>query len=547
MPPKATLCQPSINAILADSGHNTIGMDGGFTGASRLARELASWSPGLVSADADLLHQKDMLDARSIDLINNDAYVKNGVRTQNYSIVGAHFRLVAHPNAKMLGLGEQWATEFQEYCEETFSALADSADNLLDATRKNTFTEMIRLAVCLGVGVGQVLALAEWNKNNDSPYRTSIRFVDSARLSTPKDKPDLILNKNMRKGVLHNDKGVPIKYFIQTSLQGDGHLMDEITWQDFPSKTSWGRKIVLHYFEQQRVDQSHGIGELVSALKEMRMLNKYSELVLQNAALNASFAATIESELPPTEAYQALTGPTTGELANSFLNNIAAYSSSATNLHIDGIKIPHLYPNTKLNLKNAGQPGGLGSSFEESLLRKLAASFDLSYEEFSKDFSKTNYSSGRASTNKSWQAMMVKKKIWADRMGADIYRLFFEEEFASGRMQKAGVLPRNPPNFYEGLNKEYYTQCSFIGAARGQIDELKETNSAILRVKNNLSTLETECARFGSDWRKVMKQRKREMDLLKELGIPDELTQDKTVTDPKTQMLSDFLYSLEQN
>lgn len=547
MSAKAALCQPSLSAILADPGHIKIGMDGGFTGASRLARELASWSPGLVSADADLLHQKDMLDARSIDLINNDAYVKNGVRTQNYSIVGAHFRLIAHPNAKMLGLSEQWATEFQEYCEETFSALADSADNLLDATRKNTFTEMIRLAVCLGVGVGQVLALAEWNKNNDSPYRTSIRFVDSARLSTPKDKPDFILNKNMRKGILHNDNGIPVRYYIQTSLQGDGNLMDEITWQDFPAKTKWGRKIVLHYFEQQRVDQSHGIGELVSALKEMRMLNKYSELVLQNAALNASFAATIESELPPSEAYQALTGPTSGELANSFLKNIAAYSSSATNLHIDGIKIPHLYPNTKLNLKNAGQPGGLGTSFEESLLRKLAASFDLSYEEFSKDFSKTNYSSGRASTNKSWQAMMVKKKIWADRMGSDIYRLFLEEEFASGRMQKAGVLPRNPPDFYEGLNKEYYTQCSFIGAARGQIDELKETNSAILRVKNNFSTLEIECARFGSDWRKVLKQRRREIDLLKQLEIPDQTSQEKPIADQKAQMLSDFLYSLEQN
>jgi hypothetical protein len=33
-------------------------------------------------------------------------------------------------------------------------------------------------------------------------------------------------------------------------------------------------------------------------------------------------------------------------------------------------------------------------------------------------------------------------------------------------------MPRNAPNFYAPMMKEAYAACSWIGAARGQIDEL---------------------------------------------------------------------------
>lgn len=70
------------------------------------------------------------------------------------------------------------------------------------------------------------------------------------------------------------------------------------------------------------------------------------------------------------------------------------------------------------------------------------------------------------------------------------------------------------PEIFDAL-----AQCSWIGAARGQIDEMKETQAAILKVKFGLSTLELEAAKFGLDWRDVIKQRVREQNEIKRLGV----------------------------
>ena len=62
-------------------------------------------------------------------------------------------------------------------------------------------------------------------------------------------------------------------------------------------------------------------------------------------------------------------------------------------------------------------------------------------------------------------------------------------------------------------------QCSWIGAARGQIDEMKETQASILRINAGLSTMEKEAANHGLDWRELIKQRKREQDLVAAMGV----------------------------
>ena len=67
--------------------------------------------------------------------------------------------------------------------------------------------------------------------------------------------------------------------------------------------------------------------------------------------------------------------------------------------------------------------------------------------------------------------------------------------------------------------KEAYTKCSWIGASRGQIDELKETQAAILRIKSGLSTYEIEVAKLGLDFREVFTQRAREEKLIKAKGL----------------------------
>jgi lambda family phage portal protein len=177
-----------------------------------------------------------------------------------------------------------------------------------------------------------------------------------------------------------------------------------------------------------------------------------------------------------------------------------------------------LFPGTKLKLQPASTgSGALGSEFEASLMRYLAAALGVSHEELSRDYSNMNYTTMRGSISQTHRRMQARKTIFADRCASSIYRLWLEEEINNGRITS---MPRKAPSFYEGLNSDAYTSCAWIGASRGQIDELKETQAAVLRIANNLSTLEEESARLGKDYRKVLPQREREMAEEVKRGLP---------------------------
>lgn len=497
----------------------TLALGGAYEGADRTSRALMSDRPSLRSPDSDLLPVKQMADARARDIVRNNGYVNGAVAIHRDSIVGGHYMLNARPNYNVLGLDETWAEEFQQEVEAKFTLYAESTNNWADASRRSTLTGLVRLAIGVHVMTGEVLATSEWIREGVRPFRTALQMIHLDRLSNPDDRPD---DARLRRGVEMNLYGAPMAYHIRTSHPFDRYDLDKYTWKRVPVRKPWGRLQVIHIFEAALPSQSRGVSEMVSVLKQMKMTSRYQDVVLQNAVVNATYAATIESELPREAALETIgavsssVSPSAINWANEYLQAVAAYSEGAKNLHIDGAKIAHLYPGTKLQLRPAGTAGGVGTSFEESLLRHIASALGLSYEQFSRDYSKTNYSSARASMNETWKYMQSRKKMVADRFASSLYELWLEEAINAGEIS---AMPRNAPNFYEGINKEAYTACSWIGSSRGQIDELKETQAAQLRLDAGMSTLELECAKLGLDWRDVLRQKARENSVAKELGL----------------------------
>jgi len=506
-------------AYILGNGEGPSVMGGAHDAASRFSRELATWNPPMRSADSDILPDKKITDARSLDMIRNDAFVGAGQTLHKDNIVGSTFFLNAKPNVRILGLDDAWATEFQEEVEAKFTTWAESFNNWPDASRRNTFTGLIRLAVGTYVAGGEVLATAEWMRDGPRPYQTAIQMIELPRLCDPGDQSFDFAK--VRGGIEFNSYGAPQAYYIRRALPGNVlSWQDSYKWSRVRARNRIGRPQVIHIMEQMRPGQSRGISQLVAALKEMRITKRFRDVTLQNAVVNASFAAAIESELPTQAVFESLGAGNVGgqitDYATKFLGAVSQYAAGAKNMTIDGVKIPHLMPGTKLNLHPMGTPGGVGTEFEASLLRYIAANLDVSYEQLSKDFSKSNYSSARAGMVETWKAMQSRKRMVADRVATMIYRLWFEEALNLGEITS---MPRNAPNFYSGMSMEAYTTCDWIGASRGQIDELKETQAAFLRLKAGLGTYEEELAKQGKDWRVVFAQMKREQELMEKLGI----------------------------
>lgn len=510
--------RPALAVPVSGAGRPLAMVGGAYEGASRWARELAMWNPAMRSADLDILPSKDIANSRSRDMVRNDAFYTSGSNIHKDNIVGSLYRLNAKPEWKILGLDEVWATEFQEEVEAKFTLWAESDSNWVDASRYNTFTSLLRLGVGVYLMGGEVLASVEWLRDGPRPYSTAIQMIELERLSNP---PGMIDGPDLRGGVAKNMYGAPQGYWIRLAHPADFYDPDINSFRFVKTRKPWGRLQMIHIVEQTRVDQTRGISDMVSSLKEGRTAKKFRDIVLQNAILNATYAASIESELPSEAAFASIGGGNISEnivnYTGAYLSAVSAYAGDSKAMYLDGVKVPHLFPGTKLQLRPAGQGGPLGTDFENSLLRYIAANLGVSFEQLSRDYSKANYSSIRASMTETWKFMQGRKRMVADRMASQIYTLWLEEAINSRDITS---LPRRAVDmFYNGLGKEAFSACEWVGASRGQIDELKETQAATLRLKYNLSTYEDEQARLGKDWRQQFAQIAREKDMMKKLGI----------------------------
>ncbi len=511
-----------------------LAFSGAYDGAAQFDKQINTWSPPLQSADADILPDKSMLDARSRDLGRNDAYVAGGEQLHKDAIVGHMYVLNAKPNTHILGWTDERAEAFQEEVEAKFQVWAESPHCWVDARRKSDLTSLIRLAVGVFVYGGEVLATCEWINTTRREFKTAIQMIDPDRLMTPYTE---LGNPNVKGGIKFDRYGGPVSAFIRTRHPHDYQMAlahnDFLDFKEVGFQKPWGRQQVIHILNEKRVDQSRAVSDISTSLRELAITKKFRDVTLQNAVVNATYAASIESELPPEIVYQQMgagdTASAVSDYATDFLAAVSDYTGSSKNMQIDGVRVPHLFPGTKLNLTPAGTPGGVGQDFETSLLRYIAVALNVSYEELSRDYSKTNYSSARAAMAQTHRFMQTRKKEVADRMANYIFRLWLEEAINQDQIESypardAGLLYTNG---HQNLMFDALTQADWIGASRGQIDELKETQAAVLRIKYGLSTHEDELSRLGKDWRKVYAQLQREATERDERGI--ELYEDNSV------------------
>jgi lambda family phage portal protein len=503
-------------------------MFGGYEGANRLDQTLALWQPPRLTADESIIPDKINAESRVLDLFRNDAYIASGGELYRDSVVGARFRLNLAPRWKMLGLSEAWAEEFAEEVEERWEIYAESEECFADAARRLTFTGMVRLAVLTYLHHQEVLASVEWLKGRGRTSRTAFLLIDPERLANPMNQSDWIVKDEfIRGGIRRRRNGEPLSYFIHDENPLGALLNGRWGYREVQARKPWGRRQMIYITEPHRIDQTRGISQLVTAIKETKLGRKYRDIVVQNAVVNATYAATLESEMPTEFLMNAMgnsaaVGPTSAIIDYMVGHGEAmkAYMSDSKRLRFDGARIPHLPPGTKLNMQKASAPGGLGQDFEGSVLRYTAAAMGVTYEELTRDLRDTNYSSIKAGINMTDRAMRSRKAMVADRFANQALMCWMEEEINNSRFT---TLPVNAPNIYQDNNLLSYANAVWHASGKGQIDELKETQAAGLRLKLRLSTYEKELSRLhGADWRKVFAQIKKENDMMDLLGIAPE-------------------------
>lgn len=485
---------------------------GAFRGAEQNTRELGSWVTRALSGDAAVLPEKERLSSRSSDIWRNNGYASRVIQVRVDSIIGHHFKLSYKPNWRVLGIDpdSEEAARFVHDVESMWSDYAEDPECKIDAEGKRTFTQLIRDGARADTLHGEILRTAEWIRRPG--FQTAIKVVNPDRLSNPDFMPDTF---DLRAGVLRDSRGAAKTYYFREIHPSDarfGFSDKAFSWKPVRKQLPWGRLQVIHVFDPVDDGATRGVPKFAPILERFKMLDKYQGVVLQAAVLNAMYALVIESEFDTVTALEALgAGDDSGnDSISRYLKNVAEYHEGA-DIRFNGVKIPHLFPNEKLNMLKPEGPET--AEYEDRLLRYMAAGSNLSYEQLASNWSQTNFSSAKASLGEAWRYFLGEREMHK-RHATMIFALWLEEAFSKGKIRP----PRGTPNFWDA--KSAWCRSDWIGAGRSMIDGLKETKELILKLEAGLITYEKACAQLGEDYKELFDQQVREINERKAAGLP---------------------------
>lgn len=477
--------------------------------ASLTHPDMRGWQPNQGSADADLLPELQQIVLRSRDLVRNHGVAEGALQTVTDNVIGVGLRLSSTPDYRLLGKDKEWSEEWSTRVESLWRTWSESTD--CDAGNSLDFNGLTEQVFRSGWTNGEGLALPLWLPRPGNSYATRLQVIEPDRLSNPMGSMD---SARLRAGIAIDQYGAPLGYHIRKAHPGDrmyANAADLNVWEYVPAFTDWGRRRVIHVHDKGRAGQSRGKPALTAVMRQFKVLGDFTNAELKAAVVNAKIAAFTESSL----SQEALT-----ELLSSDRDAQTKYQDALDSRGIstismeDGQIIP-LELGEKLSGFAPGRPSDSFDPFVTSVFRHIATGLNIPYELLMKDFSRTNYSSARAALIEAWRFFRGRRAWISTYWARPVFELWLEEAVNLGIV--------DAPDFYQ--NKSAYCRCRWIGPGRGWIDPVKEADAAKIRMDNNLSTLEAECAEQGLDWEESLEQRgaeiKRARELEAELGLPE--------------------------
>jgi lambda family phage portal protein len=436
-----------------------------------------------------------MLVSRSRDLVRNNGIAAGAIETLKDNVIGTGLRLSATPDWRWLGRDADWAEEWSTKVESEWRSWAETT--ACDAAGSLNFHGLTSQVFRGALQNGEALGLVLWLPENSARYATRIQLVEADRLSNPSMKPD---DQAHRGGIDMNQYGRPLRYWIRKSHPGDALLGFGVSipaddWESIPAETEWGRKMVIHVHDKERTGQSRGKPFLASVVSQFQMLGHYQRTELQAAIVNALIAAFIETPLDSERVAELFGGDVNSQQYKDWVAKKNEHTAT-----LRGAAVIPLQPGEKLSTFTPSRPASAFSAFVESVQRHIGVGLNMPYELISRDFSKTNYSSARASLLEAWRYFIGRRQWIGTYWASPVYEAWLEEAIGTGRIEA--------PGYYE--NRYAYSRCKWIGAGRGWIDPVKEAEAARIRMESGISTQEIECAEQGLDWEEVYEQRARE-------------------------------------
>jgi lambda family phage portal protein len=479
-----------------------------FASGNTAERNLTNWLPTTVSADKAIIGNKPVIEGRLTDLSRNVGFISASIQTSKNAIVGSKFRLQLMPSYRALGIDVVEANKWAGQVEALFNSIADAPECLFDARRQKTFTQIIREAIGMDLLYGESFFTREWRPNK-SGFSTCFQSIAPPRVDTPMDLKGLsdVKNKDgyvVRGGVAIDEYGEAVGYYISKKHPNDfgyDYSMNEYSYVKKFNEFGWLN--VIHIIDTIEPSQTRGISSLAAVINPSKMQFELSKATVELAIASSKYAMTIKSD-HESDVLNALNNCTEDALGE-FENYRAAKNEHAKkiNLFDDGIAVTRLFGGESLDIQSPKLPPTNYAEFQREQHLNNAKAAGLSYEQYTGDFSSSNFASSRMSTQIASQNQLSKSKVVAEKLASLILRAFIDEAIVKGII--------NPPKGVDyWASRTQLLNSNWIGSGRLVVDELKAAKASEIRMNNGLTTQQQECSDNGLDWQEVNDQRQYE-------------------------------------
>ncbi len=498
-----------------------LAMSGSYIGARTDRRQTYSLGNSTSSgdADADVLSDLRILRERSRALLRNNPLATGAINTVCTNVVGTGLKLQSNIDRDVLNMSDEQADAWEAQAEREFRLWAESQE--CDAARTINFYAMQDLAFRQTLENGDVFGVMPRINRPGSPYSLKLQLIEGDRVTNP---GNALNTANIIGGVEKDVNGAPVAYHIMKKHPGAylrqlGAINDWLKVAAFGPRT--GLRNVIHLYRMLRPGQTRGVPYLAPVIEPLNQLGQYTEAELMAAVVTSMLTVFIKTEAGDVEFDQTNTADETG--AESTDNDIKLGSGAVIGLA----------PGESIETVNPLRPNSGFDPFVTSILRQVGVALELPYEILVKHF-ESSYSAARAALLEAWKFFNSRRQWLADNFCQIVYEAFLYEAIAIGRISAPGF-------FNDPILKKAYCGSTWVGPAKGMIDEKKEIDAAAARVELGVSTrAEVTAEMTGGDWEKKYPQLVKEHNMLKQAGLlADPAAEAKTAADQQAQIDQD--------
>lgn len=467
--------------------------------------------------------------ALSRDMAMNTPLAVSIFRRFRANVIGAGLQVQPRPDWRYLGITEEEASDFTAAAIREFDMFAEALES--DYTGQATFNEQQALLLLQALYDGDVFFALPWVPSQRAgwPYETTVKIIDADLVRNPDDDwlayNSQPTNAKIRNGIEYDSAGRLVAYWVANYYRND-ELSIEDSSKNFvrvPVYDSNGERQIYHVLEHERHGQRRGMPLLAPVVDQLKMVSRLTKSELTAALVASMFTVfirdqsglggTLQEGFTPTETIDGGGGYGLDEAQN------AKNADSPYNYELGPGSIYYLDNNKDISVAETRDKRDF-APFLQSMASMTTAATDLPLDVVNLVFSKS-YSALRGAVLEAAKRYSVLRQTHGK---GRIVRPVYEAVISEGVIKQR--IPA--PKFFDDFSLRHaWLRMDVVGAGWGQLDPVKETKAAILKIANKLSTHQEQYALDkGGRWQPMIDQLASESRYLGDQSLDTLSTQD---------------------